>query len=167
MRRSPMRFGDPCDLNTSMRRSFNFAPSVSVRHGLGRTTCQVTTGTHVLPKFASSCLPHRDGCRDVSSSAPRFDTRGAQEKIKIIDLDLSRYDRIGSRFHRAREAADRGRHRNANTAFTPSLSTALSRSRSHARPTLADGADGAGNPRLAPNLRAKKGAPRCERRVVM
>jgi transcriptional regulatory protein RtcR len=66
----------------------------------------ITTGTHV----AQICMfllteSHYFPARLIQSSPPTARRRGGPGTFEIIDLDLSRYDRIASRFRQEKKAA--------------------------------------------------------------
>jgi transcriptional regulatory protein RtcR len=101
MRLSQIDFGDPWDFEQVYEALFNFARAYPFDPDVEDYLIHITTGTHVaqiclflltesrwLPGRLIQCSPDRE--------------RSAPGKIKIIDLDLSRYDRIASRFQQER-----------------------------------------------------------------
>jgi transcriptional regulatory protein RtcR len=97
LRLREIEFGDPWDFQTVYETLFNFARAYPFDTDAEDYFIHITTGTHVaqiclflltesryLPGRLLQCSPERD--------------RSAPGTIKIIDLDLSRYDRIASRF---------------------------------------------------------------------
>src|SRR6059036_733511 len=111
----------------------------------------ITTGPHVaqiclflltesrhLPGRLIQCSPDRD--------------RGAPGKIKIIDLDLSRYDRIASRFQQEQRAGVsylKGGIETRNTAFNRLIDRIEQVAIATRDPLLLMGPTGAGKSRLA------------------
>lgn len=97
LRLREMEFGDPWDFERVYETLFNFARAYPFDTDAEDYLIHITTGTHVaqiclflltesryLPGRLLQCSPERD--------------RSAPGTIKIIDLDLSKYDRIASRF---------------------------------------------------------------------
>lgn len=64
----------------------------------------ITTGTHVaqICLFLMTEARYFPGCL-LQTSPPRRATPGAPGSYALIDLDLSRYDQIAQRFHRAQQ----------------------------------------------------------------
>ncbi len=98
-RRHILEFGDPWDFEQVYEALFHFARGYSFDLENEQYLIHITTGTHVaqiclflltearyLPGRLLQCSPERD--------------RSAPGTIKIIDLDLSKYDRIASRFRK-------------------------------------------------------------------
>jgi transcriptional regulatory protein RtcR len=114
---------------------------------------RLLTESRWLPGRLIQCSPDRD--------------RGAPGKIKIIDLDLSRYDRIASRFQQEqREGVSylKGGIETRNTAFNRLIDRIEQVAIATRDPLLLMGPTGAGKSRLARRiLRTKKGAPRGQR----
>ena len=97
MRLHQIDFGDPWDFEQVYESLFNFARAYPFDTDSEDYLIHITTGTHGaqiclflltesrwLPGRLIQCSPERD--------------RSAPGTVKIIDLDLSRYDRIASRF---------------------------------------------------------------------
>jgi transcriptional regulatory protein RtcR len=93
-----IEFGDPWDFERVYEALLEFARAYPFNPEAEEYLIHITTGTHVaqiclfllcesrhLPGKLIQCSPDRD--------------RSAPGKTKIIDLDLSRYDRLASRFH--------------------------------------------------------------------
>lgn len=92
-----VEFADPWDFETVYETLFQFVRNYSFDTDREQYLAHITTGTHVaqicmfllaesrhLPGKLLQCSPDRE--------------RGGPGTIKIIDLDLSKYDRIASRF---------------------------------------------------------------------
>jgi transcriptional regulatory protein RtcR len=99
-----IEFGDPWDFERVYETLFKFARSYTFEVESEDYLIHITTGTHVaqiclylltesryLPGRLLQCSPERD--------------RSAPGTIKIIDLDLSKYDRIASRFQQEQRDA--------------------------------------------------------------
>ena len=97
MRLHQIDFGDPWDFEQVYESLFKFARAYPFDTDSEDYLIHITTGTHVaqiclflltesrwLPGRLIQCSPERD--------------RSAPGTVKVIDLDLSRYDRIASRF---------------------------------------------------------------------
>ena len=97
VRLQQIEFGDPWDFERVYETLFHFARSYQFDVDAEDYLVHITTGTHVaqiclylltesryLPGRLLQCSPERD--------------RSGPGTIKIIDLDLSKYDRIASRF---------------------------------------------------------------------
>ena len=111
----------------------------------------ITTGTHVaqICLFLLSESRHFPG--RLLQCSPERD-RGAPGTIKIIDLDLSKYDRIASRFRQEqREAASylKGGIETRNTAFNELIDRIERVAIATRDPLLLMGPTGAGKSRLA------------------
>ena len=99
----PIRFEDPWDFEQVYEALFSFARDYPFDAEAEDYLIHITTGTHV----AQICLfllteSHHLPGRLLQSSPDR--QRGGPGNIKIIDLDLSKYDRIASRFHQEQAA---------------------------------------------------------------
>src|SRR5216683_3460346 len=99
-----LEFDDPWDFEHVYEKLFTFARAYSFDTETEDYLIHITTGTHVaqiclflltearwLPGRLLQCSPDRQ--------------RNAPGRIKIIDLDLSRYDRIASRFQQEQREA--------------------------------------------------------------
>ena len=99
-----LEFGDPWDFEQVYEALFHFARGYSFDLENEEYLIHITTGTHVaqiclflltearyLPGRLLQCSPERD--------------RSAPGTIKVIDLDLSKYDRIASRFRKEQRDA--------------------------------------------------------------
>jgi len=151
MRLHQIDFGDPWDFEHVYEALFNFARAYPFDTDSEDYLIHITTGTHVaqiclflltesrwLPGRLIQCSPDRD--------------RGAPGKIKIIDLDLSRYDRIASRFQQEqREGVSylKGGIETRNTAFNRLIDRIEQVAIATRDPLLLMGPTGAGKSRLA------------------
>src|SRR5580658_3693925 len=151
MRLHQIDFGDPWDFEHVYEALFNFARAYPFDTDSEDYLIHITTGTHVaqiclflltesrwLPGRLLQCSPDRD--------------RGAPGKIKIIDLDLSRYDRIASRFQQEqREGVSylKGGIETRNTAFNRLIDRIEQVAIATRDPLLLMGPTGAGKSRLA------------------
>src|ERR1700730_10377361 len=103
MRLHQIDFGDPWDFEQVYETLFSFARDYPFDSDSEDYLIHITTGTHVaqICLFLLTESRHLPG-RLLQSSPDR--QRGGPGEIKIIDLDLSKYDRIASRFHQQQEA---------------------------------------------------------------
>jgi transcriptional regulatory protein RtcR len=145
-----IEFADPWDFEQVYESLFSFARKYDFDDSEDYLI-HITTGTHVaqiclflltesrwLPGRLLQCSPERD--------------RGAPGTIKIIDLDLSRYDGIASRFQQEqREAASflKGGIETRNVAFNRLIDRIEQVAIATRDPLLLMGPTGAGKSRLA------------------
>jgi transcriptional regulatory protein RtcR len=99
----PILTGDPWDFEQVYETLFSFARGYPFDADAEDYLIHITTGTHVaqICLFLLTESRHLPG-RLLQTSPDK--QRGGPGEIKIIDLDLSRYDRIASRFHQEQEA---------------------------------------------------------------
>jgi transcriptional regulatory protein RtcR len=150
----PVEFDDPWDFEQVYERLFSFAKSYRFEEKGEDYLIHITTGTHVaqiclflltearwLPGRLLQCSPDRD--------------RTAPGTIKIIDLDLSRYDGIASRFQQEqREGASflKGGIETRNPAFNRLIDRIEQVAIATRDPLLLMGPTGAGKSRLAKRI---------------
>jgi transcriptional regulatory protein RtcR len=99
-----IEFGDPWDFERVYETLFKFARAYSFDADAEDYLIHITTGTHVAQiclflLTESRYLPGR-----LLQASPERD-RAAPGEIKIIDLDLSKYDGIASRFRQEQSDA--------------------------------------------------------------
>jgi Sigma54-dependent transcription regulator containing an AAA-type ATPase domain and a DNA-binding domain len=151
MRLHQIDFGDPWDFEQVYEALFNFARAYPFDTDSEDYLIHITTGTHVaqiclflltesrwLPGRLIQCSPERD--------------RSAPGTVKIIDLDLSRYDRIASRFQQEqREGVSylKGGIETRNRAFNQLIDRIERVAITTRDPLLLMGPTGAGKSRLA------------------
>jgi transcriptional regulatory protein RtcR len=151
MRLHEIDFDDPWDFEQVYETLFSFARGYPFDTDSEDYLIHITTGTHVaqiclflltearwLPGRLLQCSPDRD--------------RSAPGKIKIIDLDLSRYDRIASRFQQEqREGVSylKGGIETCNAAFNRLIDRIEQVAIATRDPLLLMGPTGAGKSRLA------------------
>ena len=97
-------FRDPWDFEEVYGRLHDFARAYPFDPSNEDYLIHITTGTHV----AQICLfllteSHRLPARLLQTSPPRHRQRGGPGSYTVIDLDLSRYDRLASRFELEQE----------------------------------------------------------------
>jgi transcriptional regulatory protein RtcR len=143
-------FGDPWDFEAVYETLFNFAKSYPFDDAEDYLI-HITTGTHV----AQICLFLLTEARwlpgRLLQASPDRD-RAEPGKIKIIDLDLSRYDGIASRFQQVqREGASflKGGIETRNVAFNRLIDRIEQVAIATRDPLLLMGPTGAGKSRLA------------------
>jgi transcriptional regulatory protein RtcR len=162
-----MEFSDPWDFEEVYETLFKFSRQYPFDTESEDYLIHITTGTHVaqiclflltesryMPGRLVQCSPERD--------------RGSPGTIKIIDLDLSKYDRIASRFRQEqREAVSylKGGIDTRNSAFNHLIDRIEQVAIATRDPLLLMGPTGAGKSLLAKriyelkkNRRAVKGA---------
>src|SRR5580704_10936510 len=146
-----IEFGDPWDFERVYETLFSFARSYTFDVETEDYLIHITTGTHVaqiclylltesryLPGRLLQCSPERD--------------RSGPGTIKIIDLDLSKYDRIASRFQQEqREAVSylKGGIDTRNAEFNRLIDRIEQVAVATRDPLLLMGPTGAGKSRLA------------------
>ena len=146
----PVDFTDPWDFEQVYETLFTFAKTYEFDDA-EEYLIHITTGTHVaqiclflltesrwLPGRLLQCAPERD--------------RSAPGKIKIIDLDLSRYDRIASRFQEEQQEGAsflKGGIETRNPAFNRLIDRIERVAIATRDPLLLMGPTGAGKSRLA------------------
>jgi transcriptional regulatory protein RtcR len=154
MRLHQIDFGDPWDFEQVYEALFNFARAYPFDTDSEDYLIHITTGTHVaqiclflltesrwLPGRLIQCSPERD--------------RSAPGTVKIIDLDLSRYDRIASRFQQEqREGVSylKGGIETRNRAFNQLIDRIERVAITTRDPLLLMGPTGAGKSRLARSI---------------
>jgi transcriptional regulatory protein RtcR len=151
MRCHQIDFGDPWDFEHVYEVLFHFARSYPFDTDSEDYLIHITTGTHVAQiclflLTESRWLPGRllQGSPDRDRSAPG--------RCKIIDLDLSRYDRIASRFQQEqREGVSylKGGIETRNAAFNKLMDRIEQVAIATRDPLLLMGPTGAGKSRLA------------------
>jgi transcriptional regulatory protein RtcR len=147
----PIEFADPWDFEHVYETLFNFSRAYPFDTDSEDYLIHITTGTHVAQiclflLTESRWLPGRlvQGSPDRDRSAPG--------KIKIIDLDLSRYDGIASRFQQEQRAGVsylKGGIETRNPAFNRLIDRIEQVAIATRDPLLLMGPTGAGKSRLA------------------
>src|ERR1700730_9204119 len=146
-----IEFGDPWDFERVYETLFKFARTYPFETDNEEYLVHITTGTHVAQiclflLTESRYLPGR-----LLQSSPERD-RTAPGTIKIIDLDLSKYDRIASRFHQEqRDAVSylKGGIDTRNVAFNQLIDRIEQVAVATHDPLLLMGPTGAGKSKLA------------------
>jgi len=124
----------------------------------------LTTGTHV----AQICLfllteARYFPARVIQTAPPRKDTRGGPGTYSIVDLDLSRYDRIASRFSRERSEGQsflKAGIDTRNASFNRLIERVEEVAKASRAPILLMGPTGAGKSQLAARIYELKKARR-------
>jgi transcriptional regulatory protein RtcR len=154
VRQHEMEFGDPWDFEEVYETLFKFSRQYPFDTESEDYLIHITTGTHVaqiclflltesryMPGRLVQCSPERD--------------RSSPGTIKIIDLDLSKYDRIASRFRQEqREAVSylKGGIDTRNTAFNHLIDRIEQVAIATREPLLLMGPTGAGKSLLAKRI---------------
>src|ERR1700722_16534734 len=146
-----IEFGDPWDFERVYETLFKFARAYPFDTDNEEYLIHITTGTHV----AQICLFLLTEARYLPGrllqSSPERD-RTAPGNVKIIDLDLSQYDRIASRFRQeTRDAVSylKGGIDTKNAAFNQLIDRIEQVAIATRDPLLLMGPTGAGKSRLA------------------
>ncbi|PYV28523.1 MAG: transcriptional regulator [Acidobacteria bacterium] len=169
VRLHPIEFSDPWDFERVYEALFEFARAYPFDTEAEDYLIHITTGTHVaqiclflltesrhLPGRLLQCSPDRD--------------RSAPGTVKIIDLDLSRYDRIASRF-RQKQREDvsylKGGIETRNEAFNRLIDRIEQVAIVTRDPLLLMGPTGAGKSRLARRIYELKQARRAVKGIFV
>ncbi len=92
-------FDDPWDLEQVYGALHDFAKAYRFRPGREDYLVHITTGTHIAQICSFLLTESRFfPARILQTSPPGKDDRGGPGTYRIIDLDLSKYDRIAQRF---------------------------------------------------------------------
>lgn len=146
-----IEFGDPWDFERVYETLFKFARAYPFDTDNEEYLIHITTGTHVAQICLFLLTESRYLPGKLLQSAPERD-RKAPGSIKIIDLDLSQYDRIASRFRQeARDAVSylKGGIDTKNAAFNRLIDRIEQVAIATRDPLLLMGPTGAGKSRLA------------------
>ncbi len=145
--------GDPWDFESVFAALLDFAQRYPFKPDDEDYLIHITTGTHV----AQICLfllcesRHLPG-RLLQTAPPSPRQRHGPGKFRIIDLDLSRYDMLATRFHREREAslsALKAGIATQNPGFNRLIERIERVALTSRSPLLLSGPTGAGKTRLA------------------
>jgi transcriptional regulatory protein RtcR len=151
VRLSEIEFGDPWDFERVYETLFKFAHTYPFKPDTEDYLIHITTGTHVAQiclflLTESRYLPGR-----LLQASPNRD-RAEPGEIKIIDLDLSKYDRIASRFREEQSDAVsylKGGIETRNPAFNELIERIEQVAIATRDPLLLMGPTGAGKSKLA------------------
>ena len=146
-----IEFGDPWDFEQVYEALFSFARAYPFDAEAEDYLIHITTGTHVaqICLFLLTESHHLPG--RLLQSSPDRQHRGSGI-LKIIDLDLSKYDRIAQRFHQEQAAGVsflKGGIETRNRAFNQLIDRIERVAIATRDPLLLMGATGAGKSRLA------------------
>lgn len=150
---SEIELADPWDFEEVYGALHDFAAGYEFDTDREEYLIHITTGTHVeqiclFLLTESRYLP----AKFIQSSPPSARLRGSPGKFEIIDLDLSRYDRIASRFQQEqKEAASflKSGIDTRNSAFNRLIDKIEQVAINSREPLLLMGPTGAGKSRLA------------------
>ena len=147
----PIEFGDPWDFEQVYEALFSFAQAYPFDAEAEDYLIHITTGTHVaqICLFLLTESHHLPG--RLLQSSPDRQHRGSGV-LKIIDLDLSKYDRIAQRFHQEQVAGVsflKGGIETRNRAFNQLIERIERVAIATRDPLLLMGSTGAGKSRLA------------------
>lgn len=154
VRLQEVEFGDPWDFERVYETLFNFARAYPFETDAEDYLIHITTGTHVAQICLYLLTESRYLPGKLLQSSPDRD-RSAPGSIKIIDLDLSRYDRIASRFRQeVRDAVSylKGGIDTRNAAFNQLIDRIEQVAIATTDPLLLMGPSGAGKSKLAKRI---------------
>ena len=146
-----IEFGDPWDFGQVYEELYKFAHGYAFDTETEDYLVHITTGTHVAQICLFLLTESRHFPGKLLQCSPERD-RGAPGTIKVIDLDLSKYDRIASRFRQEqKEAASylKGGIETRNPAFNALIDRIEKVAIATRDPLLLMGPTGAGKSRLA------------------
>lgn len=150
-----LNFEDPWDFEAVYSELFDFSKAYEFKPETERYLTHITTGTHV----AQICLYLLTETNYLPGSliqtAPPKRSEGGPGRYQIIDLDLSKYDQIASRFKLEQDQSiDRlkGGIATRNTAFNAMIKQIEKISIKSTEPVLLTGPTGAGKTRLATRI---------------
>ena len=146
-----IEFGDPWNFEQVYEALFNFARAYSFDTDKEDYFIHITTGTHVAQICLYLLTESRYLPGKLLQASPDRDRKSAGH-IKIIDLDLSQYDRIASRFRQeSREAVSylKGGIETRNAAFNQLIDRIEHVAIATRDPLLLMGPTGAGKSKLA------------------
>lgn len=105
VRLHPLRWGDPWDFEAVYGVLHDFARAYTFRAD-ERYLVHVTTGTHVAQIcLFLLCEARYLPAKLLQTAPPTGEDKGAVGRLAMVDLDLSRYDRLAQRFDRERRDA--------------------------------------------------------------
>ena len=147
-----IRFDDPWDFETVFSTLLDFARSYPFNSEAEDYLIHITTGTHV----AQICLYLLTEARyfpgRLLQTSPATRQSQGRSQYQIIDLDLSKYDQIASRFIREQEEGTaylKGGIQTRNPAFNRMIEQIEQVSIRSTEPILLTGLTGAGKSQLA------------------
>jgi len=151
-----IEFGDPWDFEQVYGALHDFARAYSFNTETEEYLIHITTGTHVaqICLFLLTESRHFPG-KLIQTSPPDRRGRKGPGRFEIIDLDLSKYDRIASRFQQEqREALSflKSGIETCNARFNQLISRIEQVAINSRDPVLLMGPTGAGKSRLARRL---------------
>src|SRR5262245_40182604 len=143
---------DPWDFETVYAALHDFAKSYAFDTDKEDYLVHITTGTHVAQICLFLLTESRHIPGKLIQSGPKFRPPDPAGEVRVIDLDLSRYDKIAARFereHTDRVAGLKSGIRTRNQAFNR-LIDELEHVAAHSNdPILLAGPTGAGKSQLA------------------
>ena len=165
VRSLPMEFGDAWDFEAVYAALHDFARAYPFAPDREDYLVHITTGTHVAQICMFLLTESRHfPARLLQTSPSKREASGSQGTFAIIDLDLSRYDRIASRFHQEQReglSSLKSGIDTRNTAYNKLIERIEKVSTASRAPILLTGPTGAGKSQLA----ARIGRASCRERV--
>jgi len=160
----PIEIGDAWDFEAMYAALHDFARAYPFAPEREDYLVHITTGTHVaqICMFLLTESRHFPG-RLLQTSPSRREAAGAQGTFAIIDLDLSRYDRIASRFRKEQREGLSSLKQGIDTrnaAYNRLIERIEKVATASRAPILLTGPTGAGKSQLARQIYALKKARR-------
>lgn len=164
-------FEDPWDFESVYAQLLDFVRSYSFKPTKEQYLTHITTGTHV----AQICLyllteARYLPCKLIQTGPPKRNSNEAGE-YQIIDLDLSKYDQIASRFQKEHQEGTtylKGGIETRNQAFNKMIEQLEKVSIRSNEPILLTGPTGAGKSQLAQRIyELRKQRGKLENRLVI
>ncbi|WP_041855507.1 RNA repair transcriptional activator RtcR [Candidatus Korobacter versatilis] len=145
-----VEFSDPWDFEQVYEKLFSFARGYTFDDGEDYLV-HITTGTHVAQICLFLLTESRHIPGKLLQSSPDRE-RGGAGTVKVIDLDLSKYDRIASRFRQEQQEGAsflKGGIETRNEGFNRLIERIEKVANATRDPILLTGPTGAGKSRLA------------------
>ena len=164
VRSLPMEFGDAWDFEAVYAALHDFARAYPFAPDREDYLVHITTGTHVAQICMFLLTESRHfPARLLQTSPSKREASGSHGTFAIIDLDLSRYDRIASRFHQEQReglSSLKSGIDTRNAAYNKLIERIEKVSTASRAPILLTGPTGAGKSQLAARIYALKKARR-------
>lgn len=149
---------DPWDFEEVYGKLFDLAEELNFQSEKDENYIHITTGTHVM-QITLFLLNESHHLRGKLLQSQPDETEKHRSALRIIDLDLARYDKIASRFDiRKHESIDflKSGIKTENAAFNKLIETVEKVAVRSVEPILLTGPTGAGKSQLAKQIYALK-----------
>lgn len=155
VRPHPLDLKDPWDFEGVYAALHDFAASYPFEPEREDYYVHITTGTHVAQICLFLLTESRRFPAKLLQSGPRFRPPDPAGEVRVIDLDLSKYNNLAARFRREHKDAVSGLKsgiKTRNAAFNRMIEEIEHVSVHSADPILLEGPTGAGKSRLAKRI---------------